>query len=758
MASRLEEDLCCPVCHDVFRDPVVLLCSHSFCKDCVESWWKDKEVKECPVCKRRSSKEQPPCNLALKNLSETFLQERDQSSSHALCSQHSEKLRLFCLDHQQPVCLICRDSEKHTDHRFRPIDEAAPQHKKQLQETLEPLKKKLQSFERVKVEFEQTAEHIKVQAGLTETQIKEQFKKLHQFLEEEEEARMAALREEEEQKSRMMKENIESLSRDVKSLSDTIRTTEDELRAEDVSFLLNYKAAVERVQQHPLLDDPQLAPGALIDEAKHLGNLSFNIWNKMKDVVSYSPVVLDPTSARPGLVLSEDLTSWRLGARQKLPDNPERAAKSEMTMKGQLRALQCHFTWDLEPGRNKRINLLRIRDKLQDIGTEGGRKWLGHIYNLQGYVHFQLGSIEEARSFFSRAEEAFRQMRGAEEGPWLVVTYGNQAWLHHHQGEEAESRACLSKIDVLTEDPSQDELHPEICAEKAWTLMKFSREQKLLAADYFQRAIRMQPDVVEWQSSHVILLVNMSEHSRAVVKEDIMVKLRRAKEQDPENLYLAATYFLQLAKKGKPDQSGARELKEKILRNPVSSYSGIKPLLWFYKTFISMDEAVALAEEALKLHPDERYLKRCVALSYKWKIWEKDSRPSQSLIEKGMRAHEELLSLYPDSPFMKRMDLAGIYAKSENTNTKAKAEEIFQQLLVEDLEPDEQQVVFNLYAKHLYFIQQQPNMSIQYHMKAVEIPIKSYFQKNSIQFLEKIRYKGNQEVDRFLSRLKEFQK
>ncbi|XP_062391142.1 E3 ubiquitin-protein ligase TRIM39-like [Sardina pilchardus] len=240
MASKLEDDLTCPVCCEIYKDPVFLTCSHSVCKACLQQFWESKGHRECPYCRRKCSKQFYPPNLALRNLCETFVQEKSQKASagsEVLCSLHSEKLKLFCLEDKQPVCLVCQTSKKHKNHTFSPTDEAAQDRKEELKIKLQPLQTKLKTFEKVKVMCDQTAAQIKTQAQRTERQIKQEFEKLHQFLHNEETARIAAVKKEEKQKSQMMKEKIEKMSRDISSLSDTIRAIEKEMGADDITFL-----------------------------------------------------------------------------------------------------------------------------------------------------------------------------------------------------------------------------------------------------------------------------------------------------------------------------------------------------------------------------------------------------------------------------------------------------------------------------------------------------------------------------------------
>ncbi|XP_060890642.1 interferon-induced protein with tetratricopeptide repeats 1-like [Labrus mixtus] len=440
------------------------------------------------------------------------------------------------------------------------------------------------------------------------------------------------------------------------------------------------------------------------------------------------------------------------------------AAQSQTT----LESLQCHFTWDLD---RKRSILLLLRDKMEDIRTEEGNRWLGHIYNLWGFIQYKLGLNEEAKSLFQKAAETLNKLRDADVGPWLVVNYGNLAWLHHHLGDLEESQAYLSKVDDLMEkysSPSQDDLHPEIYAEKAWTLM-FLREDRKdmnLVVDYFEKAARMQPDMVEWNTSYVIESVNAHKHNNTSLNPDeynntsldpdLLERMRQAKKQDPENLYLAVLYLVQCANKGENIRDQIREIAEQVLRSPVCSYDCLREILRVYQWYLGVDEAIDLGEEALLKHPDQRYLKRWVALCYRKKILDSRGGPLRpGVMDRAISLHEDLISLYPHSSLLKKIDLATIYAKS--CDSKAKAEQIYQELLDRDLEPGEKQMLYNKYADYLFFDRKDSHRSTQYHMKAAAIPENSYFRKKSIRILEEKKDRGImcREIEEFLRNLQE---
>ncbi|XP_070704377.1 zinc-binding protein A33 [Pempheris klunzingeri] len=322
--SLPEEDLTCPICCDIFTDPVLLSCSHSFCRSCLKRCW-DTGLRECPVCRKRASKSSAPSNLALKNVCEAILQVRRQSSvlEKLNCNLHGEKLKLFCLLDKQPICVVCQSSKLHKTHDCLPIEEAVLECKAELALSLKSLQDKLDSLKRSHLTSADMVKHIKSQALETQRLIKSQFEQLHQVLYQEESARIAAVKKEEEEKIAGVKDKIKEVTAEVLSLIETISDIQEQLKEEDLVLLKNFKATQERGASIAFGSD--IMTGLPIDVAEHLNNLKYRVWEKMQDHIDYTPVTLDPNTAHPCLILSDDLTSLHYTKQPSCcPDNPER--------------------------------------------------------------------------------------------------------------------------------------------------------------------------------------------------------------------------------------------------------------------------------------------------------------------------------------------------------------------------------------------------------------------------------------------------
>uniref|UniRef100_A0A4W3K5N5 RING-type E3 ubiquitin transferase n=1 Tax=Callorhinchus milii TaxID=7868 RepID=A0A4W3K5N5_CALMI len=127
MASRqhsLSEDLVCPVCLDLFTDPVTLDCGHNFCRCCISQSWETKESKACPECRTVFSRLSG--NWALASMAAIARQmSTDETERRLYCEEHQQELKLYCETDKKLICLVCRDAREHRHHSFLPIQEAA---------------------------------------------------------------------------------------------------------------------------------------------------------------------------------------------------------------------------------------------------------------------------------------------------------------------------------------------------------------------------------------------------------------------------------------------------------------------------------------------------------------------------------------------------------------------------------------------------------------------------------------------------------
>lgn len=117
---ELEDRLQCPICLEVFKEPLMLQCGHSYCKGCLVSLSRhlDSELR-CPVCRQEVDSSSPPPNVSLARVIEALQFPGDPEPK--VCEHHRNPLSLFCERDQELICGLCGLLGSHRHHRVTPV-------------------------------------------------------------------------------------------------------------------------------------------------------------------------------------------------------------------------------------------------------------------------------------------------------------------------------------------------------------------------------------------------------------------------------------------------------------------------------------------------------------------------------------------------------------------------------------------------------------------------------------------------------------
>ncbi|KAL0150636.1 hypothetical protein M9458_054053, partial [Cirrhinus mrigala] len=312
-----QDELTCPVCLDLLKDPVTIQCGHSYCKSCITGCWdqedqmrvyscpqcrqtfsprpalgkntmlaelveKLKNTKlpadcyagagdvQCDVCTGRKYKAVKSCLVCLNSYCQNHLEQHEgwfKGKRHNLtdatgrlqemiCQKHEKLLEVFCRTDQKCICVLCTMDE-HKNHDTVSAATQRTEKQKQLKEMQKTFQQRIQQREKDLQQLREAVESHKRSAQTAVEDSERIFTELIRSIERSRSELIRLIRDQEKRAVSPAEEQLKQLEQEINDLRRRDAELEQLSHTQDhIQFLQSFQSLSAPPQSTDENDDP----------------------------------------------------------------------------------------------------------------------------------------------------------------------------------------------------------------------------------------------------------------------------------------------------------------------------------------------------------------------------------------------------------------------------------------------------------------------------------------------------------------------
>uniref|UniRef100_A0A8C1ATD6 Tripartite motif-containing protein 16-like n=1 Tax=Cyprinus carpio carpio TaxID=630221 RepID=A0A8C1ATD6_CYPCA len=312
-----QDELMCPVCLDLLKDPVSIQCGHSYCKICITGCWDQEDQKrvyscpqcrqtfsprpalarntmlaelveklkktrlsadcdagagdvQCDVCTGRKYKAVKSCLMCQESYCRTHFERHEELHSRKphkvieatgrlqemICQKHEKLLEVFCRTEQKCICLLCMmDEHKNHDTVSAAAQRTEKQH--QLNETRKTFQQKIQQREKDLQQLRETVESHKCSAQTAVEDSERIFTELIRSIKRRRSELIRLIRDQEKTAVSQAEKQVERLDQEINDLRRRDAELEQLSHTQDhIQFLQSFQSLSAPPESTDVNDDP----------------------------------------------------------------------------------------------------------------------------------------------------------------------------------------------------------------------------------------------------------------------------------------------------------------------------------------------------------------------------------------------------------------------------------------------------------------------------------------------------------------------